>query len=181
MRVLRKGVISLSAAAVLGLTATVAIADGSGARGPSWPAGYGRPSIWQGVYGGVHLGGVDTGDDDGLIGGVQLGYNWQTGAIVYGAEADMSLSGADHVDWLASARGRLGYLILPNLLLYGTAGLGMVNDRDTDTGFAYGAGVEGKLSSTTSARLEYLAFTSETARGDDVSVIRAGLNIKLGR
>jgi outer membrane immunogenic protein len=117
-----------------------------------------------------------------MIGGVQVGYNWRAGSILYGVEADMSVSDADHVDWLASARGRLGYLILPNLLLYGTAGLGLVNDRDTDTGFAYGAGVEGKLSSTMSARLEYLAFTSETEHGDDdVSVIRAGLNIKLGR
>jgi outer membrane immunogenic protein len=181
MRVLRTGIISLAAAAIVGLAATVAVADGSATRGPSWAAGYGMPSIWQGVYGGVHIGGVDTGDDDGLVGGVQLGYNWQTGAIVYGVEADISLSGADHVDWLASARGRLGYLILPNLLLYGTAGLGMVNDRDTDTGFAYGVGVEGRLSSSTSARLEYLAYTAETARGDDVGVIRAGLNIKLGR
>jgi outer membrane immunogenic protein len=160
----------------------MAMADGdSTARHPSWPDGYGTPSIWQGVYGGVHLGGVDSDDDDGLIGGVQLGYNWRAGSIVYGLEADMSLSDADHVDWLASARGRVGYLILPNLLLYGTAGLGLVNDRDTDTGFAYGAGVEGKLSSSMSARLEYLAFTSETEHGDDVSVIRAGLNIKLGR
>ena len=158
MRVLRTGIILLAAAAIVGLAGTVAMADGSSARHPSWPADYGKPSIWQGVYGGVHIGGVDTGDDDSMIGGVQLGYNWQAGAIVYGVEADMSLSDADNVDWLASARGRVGYLILPNLLLYGTAGLGIVNDRDTDTGFAYGVGVEGRLNSTTSARLEYLAY-----------------------
>jgi outer membrane immunogenic protein len=30
---------------------------------------------------------------------------------------------------IASARGRLGYLILPNLLLYGTAGIGWGHER----------------------------------------------------
>ena len=139
------------------------------------------PSIWQGLYGGVHIGRVDAGDDDGFVGGVQLGYNWQAGSIVYGLEADMSLSGSDHIHWLASARGRLGYLIQPRLMVYGTAGLGFVDDRETDTGFTYGVGLEGKLSNTMSARLEYLAFTNDTHHGDNVSVIRAGLNIKLGQ
>jgi outer membrane immunogenic protein len=138
------------------------------------------PSIWQGLYGGVHIGSVDAGNDDGLVGGVQVGYNWQAGTIVYGLEADLSLSGADHVDWLATARGRLGYLLQPRLMVYGTAGLSLVNDRETDTGFAYGVGVEGKLTNTTSARLEYLQLTNDTAHGDGISVVRAGLNIKLG-
>jgi outer membrane immunogenic protein len=96
-------------------------------------------------------------------------------------EGDISLSGSDSIDWLASVRGRLGYLIQPNLLVYGTAGLGVVSGGDTDTGFVYGLGVEGKLTDTMSARVEYLAFDSDTKHGDGVGVIRAGLNIKLGR
>lgn len=173
MRVLRNGGIGLAAVALIGLTATAAMADGPTSRR------YGMPSIWQGVYGGVHIGGVDAGHDDGMVGGVQLGYNWRTGAIVYGLEADISLSGSDHVDWLASARGRLGYLIQPRLMVYGTAGLGLVKDHDTESGFAYGVGIEGKLTGTTSARLEYLQFDNDSHHGDGISVIRAGLNIKL--
>ena len=91
------------------------------------------------------------------------------------------MSGSHDAHWLASARGRLGYLIQPRILVYGTAGLGFVNDRETDTGFVYGLGVEGKLSETMSARLEYLAFANDSAHRDGASVVRAGLNIKLGR
>ena len=75
MRVLRRRVIGLAVVALLGLAATAAVADGLyGPRG-SGPASYGMPSIWQGLYGGVHLGHVDAGNDDGFVGGVQVGYN----------------------------------------------------------------------------------------------------------
>ena len=50
-----------------------------------------------------------------------------------------------------------------------------------NTGFVYGLGVEGKLTRTMSARLEYLAYETDNAHShsDTVGVIRAGLNIKL--
>src|SRR5687768_7315434 len=32
---------------------------------------------------------------DGIVGGVQAGYNWQTGNLVFGVEADFSFSGID--------------------------------------------------------------------------------------
>jgi opacity protein-like surface antigen len=77
----------------------------------------------------------------------------------------------------------VGYLIQPRILVYGTAGLGLVNGRETDTGFAYGLGVEGKLTRTMSARLEYLAYDTDKdnvhSHSDTVGVVRAGLNIKL--
>jgi opacity protein-like surface antigen len=78
-------------------------------------------------------------------------------------------------------RGRLGYLFLPNLLIYGTAGVGFLNGDDTESGFVYGLGVEGVFTDTMTARLEYLAFDSDSAQGNGVDVIRAGLNFKLGR
>jgi opacity protein-like surface antigen len=86
----------------------------------------------------------------GGVFGFQFGHNWQWGPVVGGLEIDFS--GADihgtsttsfvdqwsdlntlttdkKIDALASARGRLGYLITPNLLLYGTAGIGWGHER----------------------------------------------------
>jgi opacity protein-like surface antigen len=93
----------------------------------------------------------------GGVFGFQFGHNWQWGPVVGGLEIDFS--GADiketttfvdpffptsrsftrdfKIDELASARGRLGYLILPNWLIYGTAGIGWartrLNESETDT------------------------------------------------
>jgi opacity protein-like surface antigen len=127
------------------------------------------PYRWNGAYAGIHVGyGADaetvrfTGEDpvalagiaggliptrmhvraDGLLGGVQLGYNWRMGSGLIGVETDISaasIAGANSstdsvigtinttverkVDWLGTLRARAGFLVLPNLLLYGTGGL----------------------------------------------------------
>jgi opacity protein-like surface antigen len=96
----------------------------------------------------------------GGVFGFQFGHNWQWGPVVGGLEIDFS--GADlhestnfvspfllssrfidtftrdkKIDELASARGRLGYLILPNWLIYGTAGIGWGHERiNTTASFA---------------------------------------------
>jgi opacity protein-like surface antigen len=184
MPVLRRGIVSLTVLVGFGLAATVALADGTS------PNYYDKPWLWRGLYGGVNVGHADADGDNGVVGGVQLGYNWQSNQIVYGVEGDISFSGEHSIDWLASARGRLGYLIQPRVLVYGTAGLGLVNGSGTpvnsggtDAGFVWGLGVEGKINPTMSARLEYLSFNTDSTRAhaDTVDVIRAGLNIKLGR
>lgn len=105
----------------------------------------------------------------GFIGGGQLGYNYQYGQkIVFGFESDMQGAGirgtgnADGfgpftnsanpgngfinnniiqagIDWLATARGRIGYLITPTFLLYGTGGLaygGAFLNTRTNSAFA---------------------------------------------
>jgi outer membrane immunogenic protein len=84
----------------------------------------------------------------GVIGGAQLGYNWQIGSVVTGLEADIQGSGikgsaraiptvvgtaipdpssvlsSDHkLSWFGTVRGRLGVTVTPDLLLYGTGGL----------------------------------------------------------
>jgi len=104
-------------------------------------------SDWAGFYIGVNGGGgwADNKFDinptfrnvkpsGGFVGG-HAGYNWQYGSVVTGLEVDFdgaditktftntaATTWKDKTDELATARARLGYLVLPSLLAYGTAG-----------------------------------------------------------
>jgi outer membrane immunogenic protein len=167
----------------------------------------------------------------GLFGG-QAGYNWQTGAVVFGLEGDadwadqhgtscgfecsMAFNPAFYttvdqkLDWLATARGRLG-LANAGYLFYVTGGgaFGGVKETDalpgvpaaasfsqTRSGWTAGLGVEARLWGNWSGKLEYLHFdlghTTNAftfAAGPTVlsttsairdDVVRVGLNYKLG-
>src|SRR5215472_16700804 len=133
-------------AALAVLTGVVAIRAPAVADGGPGPAYFDQPylpSIWQGLYGGVHLGWGWSGAADGVVGGGQLGYNWQSRQFVYGLEADISaadigisetfvvpaavLNASASIDWLATMRGRAGVLVQPNLLVYSTAGLAIAH------------------------------------------------------
>jgi outer membrane immunogenic protein len=87
----------------------------------------------------------------GFIGGGQVGYNWQYGAWLYGAETDIqgltkdangsvvttasgvpgfpseaftsTTSVSKSLDYFGTLRARFGYLLTPGFLVYGTAGL----------------------------------------------------------
>ncbi|MFL6817662.1 MAG: outer membrane protein [Bradyrhizobium sp.] len=85
---------------------------------------------------------LDT-NPKGVIGGAQIGYNWQVGSLVTGLEADIQGSGikgstsrtvsigggpatltaSEKLNWFGTVRGRLGFAATPDLLLYGTGGL----------------------------------------------------------
>jgi outer membrane immunogenic protein len=136
----------------------------------------------------------------GLFGG-QAGYNWQYGRFVGGLEVDYdaadlksaaSWAGAIKragatavidqqikVDALASVRARLGWSVAPDLLVYGTGGLGMGHqqygmDREafppkpssnyvmgtsaTEFGWVAGGGIEYKLLENVLLRAEYLHY-----------------------
>ena len=170
----RRSLLALTVSLGMAAGATVASAEGlDKSKGAEWPN---IPWSWQGLYGGVHLGTADAGWDDGLVGGVQLGRNWRSGKVIYGIEGDISFSDAASVDWFATVRGRLGYLVTPGILVYGTAGLGLIDfdHSGTETEFVYGLGIEGRLTEATSLRLEYLNFSDS-----DIDVVRVGLNFKL--
>jgi outer membrane immunogenic protein len=142
----------------------------------------------------------------GLVGG-HAGYNWQYGSIVGGVEIDFD--GADikgtnpnilasrngpnfavKTDELASARARLGYALLPNLLAYGTAGAGWghtsanINQAVNQFGWVAGAGLEYKIWGPLIARAEYLHYDFEkTSFGaypltESIDVVRGGLSYK---
>lgn len=94
-----------------------------------------------------------------VIGGVQVGYNWQGigSPFVVGIEGDVDF--ADQIDFLASIRARLGYAT-PNALFYFTGGAAFIgfNDNrdlfgpagfvitrfrdDNQTGWVLGGGVD---------------------------------------
>jgi outer membrane immunogenic protein len=100
----------------------------------------------------------------GVLGGVQAGYNVQTGAVVWGIETDIAaaaikgsstISGtaplfstftttqAQKVDWLGTVRGRVGVTVTPDWLLYVTGGLayGHVKATTSINDFTGGSGV----------------------------------------
>src|SRR5262245_61004152 len=135
---------------------------------------------WAGFYVGVHAGVAwnhaafaDIGDQDvppntngaplgvnfwkphkaGFAGGGQVGYNFQSGSVVYGLEADFSgisnkasaiinppvtftaLSATSQLTWMATVRGRLGVTLSPPTLLYVTGGFAVAHFKDV-WGFA---------------------------------------------
>ncbi len=143
----------------------------------------------------------DYGHQTGVSGevGGQLGYNWQVNAIVLGIETDLqwtdvrsatsiALTNAGNgfvpyngvasakLDWFGTTRGRLGFLATPNLLLYGTGGVGYGSvssswtanfvpppsqfvagfDRSNRIGWVAGVGAEQKLSRNWIIGVEYL-------------------------
>jgi outer membrane immunogenic protein len=87
----------------------------------------------------------------GIIGGGQMGYNWQTGQMVFGIETDFQGSGIDgsttvggpfgfaglpgvalpagsftaseKIDWFGTLRGRIGWAAWDRALIFATGGL----------------------------------------------------------
>lgn len=108
----------------------------------------------------------------GFTGGIQGGYNWQQGRLVYGAEGDFGafslgastkaagvfpspflgttygLTESMSTSWLATLRGRLGYTVSAELLVYATGGLALTDlkfssgysDNAVDVTFPGGTG-----------------------------------------
>jgi outer membrane immunogenic protein len=116
---------------------------------------------WTGGYIGVNAGGgfgkfehpvTITGFADGsvdvtaggFLGGVQIGYNWQSGQMIYGVEADfqgssvkgegslslnpvgggggLSAEAGTKVDWFGTVRARIGYTPVDRFMVYATGG-----------------------------------------------------------
>jgi outer membrane immunogenic protein len=133
---------------------------------------------WAGPYLGGNLGwawgSVDHNPTkpSGFVGGVQGGYNWQTGPWVFGVEGDIQATGASDTfapwkfsnPWFGTVRGRAGYAF-NNILFYGTAGLAFgelrgetfgLSETHTNAGWTVGLGAEFGLAPNWSAKLEYL-------------------------
>lgn len=159
-------------------------------RGPQYNYAPPPPVFnWTGMYVGVHAGYGFSDDLDGFLGGVQIGYNWQFSPnIVFGIEAD--ISGTDingtpggfpvHVDYLGTARARLGYT-WDRTMIYGTGGIafaraGSLGFHDTDTGYALGAGLEWAYSNSWTLKAEYMYH--DHGANFDASTVKLGANYR---
>lgn len=122
---------------------------------------------WTGFYVGAHVGygwsdhsmrnssppGPDSRNvsitADGVLGGVQAGYDWQFGSLVVGIVADGSFSDMKgrfvdalpgpppgppftttaSINWMASVRARAGFLITPAMLAYAHGGVAFAETK----------------------------------------------------
>jgi outer membrane immunogenic protein len=182
---------------------------------------------WTGFYIGINGGGAWGGrsrfdfpgsppaalDVSGWLAGGTLGANYQLGHFVFGLEGD--IDGADirgstaclggftcriRNDWLATARGRIGYAF-DRLLPYVTGGAafgglnasipGIGSASDTNAGWTVGGGIEFALTGNWTAKAEYLyvdlgnfdcavcnAGPPPARAGFTTNVVRAGVNFR---
>ncbi len=161
---------------------------------------------WAGPYlgGNIGYGWGDTSNNptrpSGFNGGLQAGYNWQSGSWVYGIEADAQLGGADDTfapwkfsnPWYGTVRGRVGYAV-NNVLFYGTGGLAFgelkgetfgLSEDHTTLGWTVGLGAEFAVNQNWSVKAEYLYVdlaqhnfsVTGASNGYDFSVVRLGVN-----
>jgi outer membrane immunogenic protein len=121
--------------------------------------------------------GTSTLNSSGFFGGGQAGFNWQAGsAWVLGVESDFD--GADiegkaatsatlfsgsvgtKLDWFGTVRGRVGFLVTPSALLYGTGGWAYGHTTSSANAAAFGLAAAGSVGHekngwTAGAGLEY--------------------------
>jgi outer membrane immunogenic protein len=196
-------------AALVGMTMPVQAADF--AATPRGPYTVNQPLnaySWAGPYLGGNIGyGWGSVDNNaakpsGFSAGVQGGYRWQSGAVVFGLEADIHASGANDTfaawkfsnPWFGTVRGRVGYA-LNNVLFYGTGGLAFgelraeaagLSESHSSAGWSVGAGAEIGLAQNWTAKIEYLYVDLSDSRfvitgmpnGARFGVVRLGVNYR---
>lgn len=149
---------------------------------------------WDGFYAGLHLGtgfgdieglgalaGVNATDTmSGISGGLLAGWNFTNRNFLFGVEGDFAGTGIhgninvlgvavkENITWSANLRGRAGYLLNPNNLLFVAGGLAIAdyniktnsliagNDNATFVGWTIGGGIETTAFDNIRMRLEYL-------------------------
>jgi outer membrane immunogenic protein len=146
-------------------------------------------------------GGFSASTDVGIVGGVQAGYNYQFAPQwVAGIEGDFDLTSlragsaisssaaitvpsptlfnssaaaSTDVNWLASLRGRFGYLWTPGLMLYGTAGVAWA---DVD----YRGDAQSSISITTNAIIKPTTTTFSSDAATSFDAIKTGFVVGAG-
>lgn len=201
-----------AATVAIGLTAGSAGAADIG-PGPYYSAPTYAPATvqtysWMGPYLGFNVGyqwGNVTNSPtspSGFAGGIQGGYNFQTGQFVFGGETDIQWSGADDTfagwkfsnPWFGTFRARAG-VAFNNILLYGTGGMAYgdirnsfagASETQTHLGWTAGLGIEVGLAPNWSAKAEYLyvdldnrGYTiTATQNAFESNLVRFGVNYR---
>lgn len=174
---------------------------------PAYGANFGLYS-WSGAYLGLNLGyqwGNGTNlnaSPAGFAGGIQGGYNWQSGQFVFGLEADLQGSGADDTfaaykfsnPWFGTVRGR-GGVAINSVLLYLTAGVAYggtslalpgFSESHVHLGWTAGGGIEVGLTPNWSAKAEllYVDLSNQNygltgvSHGLESGLLRFGVNYR---
>ena len=189
---MKKVLLTTTALIVLGI-APAAAADLGARPYTKAPAAAIAINNWSGFYlgamGGYAKENADTFALSGGFAGGTAGYNWQTGNVVLGLEADGAwadvgatvgipgLASADYtIRSMGTVRGRIGYAF-DQVLLYGTGGYAWSDNRLSTTlrglsssdsqfhsGWTVGAGVEVMFAPKWSVKAEYLyrSFEGQT-------------------
>lgn len=148
--------IFLASACLLTLTGAASAADLAARPYTKAPLSVASVYNWSGFYLGIVGGGAweaASGDPKmkgGFVGGT-AGYNWQTGNVVFGIEADgtwadvsatatgatvvpgfgvVSATASSKTDAMGTVRGRIGYAV-NNVLFYGTGGYAWIDNKIT--------------------------------------------------
>lgn len=161
---------------------------------------------WGGIYFGANAGynfgtisptGGGNFNTSGFLGGGTVGFNYQWAAIVAGLEGDWDYNSVNNSipgggnfksNWLATARGRLGYA-WDRVLVFATGGAAFAPvtipaGSATLDGWTAGAGVEVAIAPNWTIKGEYLYvnFLNPSIAGvkfkDTDNVIRGGVNFK---
>jgi len=203
---LRISILSTAVVATSFVTAAFA-ADLPSRQAPIAPI-YVPAFTWTGFYIGLNAGGAwaDTGhvvvngpiggagsisgsDNGAFIGGAQIGYNFQSGAVVWGVETDIQYVGrgsnaswgqytwwngvgGDDGGYFGTVRGRVGYAF-DRALIYVTGGLAygglnsspLTGNATSNVGWTIGGGLEYALTNNWTVKLEGLYVDLERDGG----------------
>jgi len=177
----------LASACLFALAAPASAADLAARPYTKAPVAVASVYNWTGFYLGAVGGGAwentsaDPKMQGGFVGGT-AGYNWQSGAVVFGLEADaawadvsasatdaaLGVTVASKTGALGTVRGRIGWAV-NNVLFYGTGGYAWIDNKISVTalgatvseskfhsGWTVGAGVEAFIAPQWSIKGEYL-------------------------
>lgn len=211
----------LALVAIAGLLSSTAVSAADLAIAPQLNTAVYSPARafdWSGFYAGANFGygwgemtSTATGATEnlqGILGGVQAGYNYDFGGFVLGLEGDFQLSDVKYsqtvgvnsaslaIDAFGSVRARAG-LPIDRFMPFVTGGLGVANGKirtdnggvisegnQTFVGWTVGAGLEYAVTDNVTVKAEYLYadYGNANLAGIDIraksNTVRAGVNFK---